>query len=754
MKNFLIKFSLLFLLFNLSSAQDVQLPGVAGENTGSVNVQVNLPPGGGEYGTFGTGSVLNGGGAFGGFGGAGGPGVGFGLPGGPLPNGQAAGIPGAYQSASSEGCPFNAQSDDVRAIWDSTKQILQNINNEQQSGQCGLVQANSASLREALTRLEGQTFRQIGTSSSALDNTFAQLSGQLTPDCQNFESLYMNEYEQMISLVAGNYEMGSMPIDYNRACVQFYPTDPNNFQYSQEFVSCLGDVLAQKLQTADTTCGTQSGYLDDIEDRRAQYRATQEAILGIQGAMTQLATNIQSCDNDDIRQSALRSILNVGSIIASPLTGGTAGAAIAFGGPILDGILGVLFSGQSRSDLVAMEREEDYAQMACLFYNAQRLRCGPSSTFYGGGLGFNFGGSGATSVTGFGANFDPCDGQRPLSTLERETSDWITQLSNIVGTRDTVTPLDLIRLFGAPDTINGKSVIELLNTEIKPSLLQAEDYERVGELNEFLRRYEEMDTLSNSFYSGEADPFAEVPSLNDPNTMVRGSERLRQLVSRVVNDSNIRSFLGEYVASETTGAGFWTSMKYSESVQAFQQQMLSIQNETLSRWQNTRALDSSITAMVNNLKDDFEDRLRDHFLADLRSSIAYSSGDSGSMTEIDSRTRAFDQLSGIINDCMYTEAMHVMQESDLRTGARSTTQLQESQVFNRYCSNFTCGPKGFRMNRQDRFNPEAFRMEQCSTFYAADAYIDAMRQEYIGSGTVCGKSLEEILHEGESRRRR
>ena len=54
---------------------------------------------------------------------------------------------------------------------------------------------------------------------------------------------------------------------------------------------------------------------------------------------------------------------------------------------------------------------------------------------------------------------------------------------------------------------------------------------------------------------------------------------------------------------------------------------------------------------------------------------------------------------------------------------------------------------GAKVNKND---PEAFRSLQCSNFFAADSLIAMMRENFIQSGKICGKTIDEIYR---SRRR-
>ncbi len=713
---------------------DGDLPTVAGVD--DLNVSINYNPansfGDAPYGSYGYG-INMGGGAFD-F-----AGYGSTLPGQPLAGGM--GMNTSLVAVQDSSCPFQSQSEDVRAIWDNTKQILETLSQEQESGQCGLVRASSANLQQALSRLEGQKFRNLSGSSSILQNTRAQLAGMIEPNCQNYEDLFFNEYEQMINLVAGNYRMGSMPPDYHQECVQYYPLDETNFVYSEEFNNCLGDVLAQKIELAHNNCKGQSRYLDNIEDQRAVFQAKKESLVQLQGAMNQLAQNIHNCDDKGIAQSAMRSLINVGSIIASPLTGGSSGVAVAFGGNILDSIIGFLFSKDSKSDLAAMNEEDDYNQKACLFYNAQRLRCNASYSMLGAAVA-------QSSIT-------TCKPNKSTTALDREVLDWLKGLNDITfnmqgGKRARA----LIEFFRSKEkTLAGVPTIEFLNSHLKQKLIEEGGYQELAELNKFVRNFEELERIINGITAGEVDPGAMTESLSDSLTQIPIYEKIRELETSLISNNIVSTSIQNFAAA---GAGtkdsFFDALKYSKAVEEYQKYIIEMQNNVQNQWNNTRTLDMSITVMVNNLKDKFEDRLSDHFLADTKSAKAIL--DAGSSKEdanqqYSRRASAFNQLSGIIKDCLYTEGMHRMQEADLQDDARSTTKLKSSEKYNKYCRYFNCSQSmfGSKVNKND---PEAFRSLQCSNFFAADSLIVMMRQNFIQSGKICGKTIDEIY---KSRRR-
>ncbi len=713
---------------------DGDLPSVAGTDELSVNINYTPANSFGDvpYGSYGYG-INMGGGAFD-F-----AGYGSTLPGQPLNGGF--GMNTAPVAVQDSSCPFQSQSEDVRAIWDNTKQILETLSQEQESGQCGLVRASSANLQQALSRLEGQKFRNLSGSSSILQNTRAQLAGMIEPNCQNYEDLFFNEYEQMINLVAGNYRMGSMPPDYHQECVQHYPLDEANFVYSAEFTNCLGDVLAQKIELAHNNCKGQSRYLDNIENQRAVFQAKKESLVQLQGAMNQLAQNIHNCDDKGIAQSAMRSLINVGSIIASPLTGGSSGVAVAFGGNILDSIIGFLFSKDSKSDLAAMNAEDDYNQKACLFYNAQRLRCNANYTMLGAAIAQN--------------TVSTCQTKHEVNALDREVIDWLKGLNNITfnlqGGKRAKALIDFFR--SNEKTLAGVPTIDFLNNQLKQKLIEEGGFQELAELNKFVRNFEELERIIQGISAGEIDPGAMTESLTEPSNSIPYFEKIRELETSLVSNNIVSSSIQNFAAA---GAGtkdsFFDALKYSKSVEAYQKYIIEMQNNVQNQWNNTRTLDMSITVMVNNLKDKFEDRLADHFLADTKSAKAIL--DAGSSREdanqlYSRRASAFNQLSGIINDCLYTEGMHRMQEADLNDGARSTTNLKSSDKYEKYCKHFKCLQNSFasEVNKND---PEAFRSLQCSNFYAADSLIAMMRQNFMQTGRICNKTIDEIY---KSRRR-
>ena len=154
-------------------------------------------------------------------------------------------------------------------------------------------------------------------------------------------------------------------------------------------------------------------------------------------------------------------------------------------------------------------------------------------------------------------------------------------------------------------------------------------------------------------------------------------------------------------------------------------------------WKDDRSVDYSITAMVNNLKDKFEERLRSHFKTDLKTAIGYGN-------HRKDRESAFNQMSAIINDCLYTQAMYDMQKTNMSSGARSTTKLKKSDFFQDYCKNFKCHVGGPFITYNES-EPGDYRRMMCSQMYSAPHTLDLMKREFVGTGKICGKSLKDIM---------
>lgn len=145
--------------------------------------------------------------------------------------------------------------------------------------------------------------------------------------------------------------------------------------------------------------------------------------------------------------------------------------------------------------------------------------------------------------------------------------------------------------------------------------------------------------------------------------------------------------------------------------------------------------DMATTSLVNNLKDQFLERLEVHFKSDIKTAIAF---------EKDNKEKAFDSLSGIINDCFYTEGIHAMGRSKTGSDARSTAIIGKSDDYQKFCAKLKC-EKGIPQYDYNKASPESFRKHQCTTNFNGQQIIERLKQNYLKDGKICENSLGDIL---------
>lgn len=104
----------------------------------------------------------------------------------------------------------------------------------------------------------------------------------------------------------------------------------------------------------------------------------------------------------------------------------------------------------------------------------------------------------------------------------------------------------------------------------------------------------------------------------------------------------------------------------------------------------------------------------------------------------------FDSLSGIINDCLYTEGIHAMGRSKSGSDARSTAMIGKSDDYQKFCSKFKC-ESGIPSYDYNKASPESFRKHQCSSNFNGQQIVERLKQNYLRDGKICGSSLSDIL---------
>lgn len=739
-------------VFSAFAGEDTpQLPRVAEDNFDQPNVTYNVVDGNGA-----TGGGIYGGGYNMGYSGGSVPmngGIGLNGPGSSGFSGYPAftGQTGMPQVAldDSGSCPFNNQSDSVQNIWNSTRDILTQIQQQdnQNSQGCGLVQANSNTLQQALDTYQQQRYRTVdgdGSAASAVSTRSAQLSGRIQPDCENYELLYQNEYEQILSLVSRNFELSAMPADYHSSCAEFYPTSQDNFSYSSDFTTCLADTLAQKIEVAHIECDGKSEFLDDIENQQNTFTAQQNALLRINNAISQLSGSLNNCDNRDMVRSSLRSIINVGTMVASPALGGVGGVFAAFGGSILDNIVGLLFSSRAASDLAEMDREDRYEQTACLFYNAERLKCAsrqnsfiPNNIHGGGGFGYPY-------------PYGPCqEDRRPPEVLEVQSL-----IDTLMGTINRLPSgrkaAELSRFLNAPLSSNPESTnLEFMQDPVLRTLRENSLYEDAANLENFINTSTALIDLQRRLQSAEQSASEVIPNPVDTTAPPAPAFEVLQNLEQRIYETDFSSSLYSFTQIGEDSSANNVAM-YREYASQITEQFYEQQRSAISNWRNSRQLDMAMSAMVNNLQRDHAERLETHFQTDLQTAIALSAG---SMDNPITRENAFNQLSGIINDCMFMEGMHTYQRVDLDSEARSTSQVERSRNYEQYCGNFSCLNNFEKFYPNDELTPTSFSSYQCAKYTSANWLIESLRSEFQNTGKICDKTLEEIYREGNRRRR-
>jgi hypothetical protein len=645
------------------------------------------------------------------------------------------GLPGVTNDPNAGGCPFTNQDKSVEGVWKSTKETLKQIAQKKEFSQaCTLVQSNSGNLQRALAKFENQTFRPVDGAMTAYGNSYAQLSGNMSPDCVNYVDLYQNEYEQMLSLVAKDYELSSMPGDYRNGCIKFYPDDGDDFKYSSEFITCLGDVLSKKIEVAHIQCKGKTDHLDKIEMKRDLFKAKQESLLDINSALSALSKNIYKCDNKDLVESSLKSIITIGSKLAAPLTGGIGGVAAAFGGNVLENLVSFLFSKGNSRDLAAMEKEEKYNQMACLFYNAQKIRCS-SDKFGQGMMAYGYGGG----YNGYGGSFGP-SAKKAVSCADIKREEVNNKVEELTGFMfQTVSQLptgrktaSLLKFLNEKNKIfKNQTPMEFLKNKVLKKLGDERLYSDKAKLEKFVAGVEHLSTLDKGLQNGTIKSSA--PYLNSISNETKPAfEVLKELEDEVMK-SDFSTALYTFKTIDTPEDAVQAA-RNAEYIKMITEQSVKSQKNALFSWKNTRTLDMSITVMVNNLKDEFEDTLEDHFKSGFKSAINL---------EKENRTAAFNQLSGIINDCLFTESMYKMKSSNIQTDALSTTKIGNNPTYKRYCEKIKC-----QKIKDNNLEPEKFKRRQCAELYGASWKINQLKAEFENTGKICGSSLKEIYEAG------
>jgi hypothetical protein len=287
--------------------------------------------------------------------------------------------------------------------------------------------------------------------------------------------------------------------------------------------------------------------------------------------------------------------------------------------------------------------------------------------------------------------------------------------------------------------LDGKKPIEFLGEVVMDKFRSEGMFSAAGKAEGIVSDYNHLKKLYDGLSSGKVKASSMIvnpKTKGEPKPAYRVLEELE----RFIYGPNLSKVLTGY--GDLSNKSSFTPTLYEDSTKQFQQMFLEMQKKTVFAWNNTRSLDTSISAMVNNLQYKFKKRIKIHFKTDLKSAINLENGN---------RTQAFNQLSGIINDCLYTEAMYVMQKSDLTSDARSTTKLKESSTYNRYCKSFKCtrgwygGPNN---NKEEKYDPENFRSRQCMQFFNASNAINSLSAEFNRDGKICGKTLKEIYKKG------
>lgn len=676
-------------------------PGIAGAYSGGVGAGVAYPPMGGGYG-----SGL--GGYPGGFGGSG-------------YSTNQGGLNGAVTNMDKTSCPFLQKDADVSALWNSTKDTLKQISDKKESGACTLVQSNSATLQRAMENFERQKFRSLGGASTAYASYGSYLSGEIQPNCENYEDLYQNEYEQMLSLVTRNYPMSAMPGDYLSACGKFYPTNTDNFTYSDAFKNCLGDSLAKKIEISHIECKGKSKYLDKIENQKASFKAQQEALLQINSAISQLTKNISQCDNKDLVQSSIKSIISIGSTISSPAIGGVGGVAAAFGGDIINNIVNLLYNGSVKKDWAEMDKEDRYNMNACLFYQSQKLRCNMDQSTEA---------SPYINASCSVSSLNPV-GQEALA-FSRE----VLQITSF--NPDNIKMTKLIEFLGKPE--DDMAPIDFLSTTVLNGLKDKSMYSEMAIVEKFLQGYKEVKTIRDGISSGSIKASQMIPtvSLEQSPGSTQPAYKVLEGLEKEMLELDMQTVLSIFIQSQN-GDNVSTLAQYHEYSKMISKQFQEMQQKAMFDWNNLRTVDMATTALVNNLKDQFEDRLKVHFNTDLKTAMAF---------EKENKSKAFDSLSGLINDCLYTEGMHAMGKSDLKDEARSTAKISTPSIFKKYCGKLQCASSGAPPYNYAKTTPESFRQYQCSSIYNSPYSVMVMKSNFLRDGKICGYTLADIFKAG------
>ncbi len=193
---------------------------------------------------------------------------------------------------------------------------------------------------------------------------------------------------------------------------------------------------------------------------------------------------------------------------------------------------------------------------------------------------------------------------------------------------------------------------------------------------------------------------------------------------------NIEKLTKEYLNKGFSNAKGLEKLKFFEMAIDMNENIYEIASNTR-EFGDTRAIGISTTALVNNLKDFFSDRLEMHY----KSGVASAKGQP---------QKGAEHLSGILNDCILTSGIYYMKESDLEKEGLSTTRINSNpQTYNKYYKNFQCLiNKPNLKNKKD--NAENFRKYQCELIYSYSNIIKEFKKKYATQKTVCGKKLEDF----------
>lgn len=636
-------------------------------------------------------------------------------------------MPSAQIYIKGQSCPFLSKDQDVATLWQSTKDVLSDIARRKESDGCALVMSNAAVLQKALDNLETEKFRSVDGGSSSysassyyVDPTMGysstNTSGPVTPNCDNYETVYQYEYEELLKLSSRNYQITSMPTDYEQCASLANPFNPNQI-YADGFSNCIADVFSKKLQKGHIKCEGQAKYINKLDRQKNAFAAQKDALTKINSAITGLSKHLSDCSNQELVKSSIQSVISIGSMMASPAIGGVGGVASALSADVLNNIINMMYSGGVKKDLAEMDKEDAYNRNACLFLQSQQLRCMDGKPVQ--------------------LSLNECE-QQELKPLGNETLIILNNLKRTISFSSENQKLKNLTDY-LKEKKDSKSPIDRLENEVLPEMRKSGLFKEMAIVEDFLKGINLASNLQNQLQSGQLNPSSLIPPLeiktsrNPASEQIPAYEALEKLEAQILS-LDIQGALNGLIQTQGKNDPLGAA-SYHEVVRQITQQYNELNQSTINNWSNLRTVDMATTALVNNLKEQFIERLGVHFKSDLKTAIAF---------EKENKEKAFDSLSGIINDCLYTEGIHAMDKSRSETDARSTALISKSDHYQKLCEKFKC-PSGIPAYDYNNSSPESFRKHQCSSNFNGLQIIERLKKNFLKDGKICGSSLNEIL---------